>query len=218
MANVEGGKMNVKNVVITVLVSIGVIAIMSVLLFRMGGQEQVVETVVEGVTGEERHVRGAGEIVLVEFSDFQCPACRAAESPLQDILSRYDGKVRLVYRHLPLTTIHANAQMAAQASEAAAIQGKFWEYHDKLFEGQDEWSELGDPREKFVEYAGELELDTQKFQADMESEEVENLVNRDNLDATRFGLSSTPSFFLAGERVDLRTLELKLQELTGSSE
>ena len=218
MADVEGGKMNVKNIIITLLISLGVIALMSVMLFRMGGQEQDTNVVYEGVAGDERHVKGDGAVVMVEFSDFQCPACKSAEGPVQEILSRYEGQVKFVYRHLPLNTIHPNAQMAAQASEAAHMQGKFYEYHDLLFETQIEWSQESDPRELFVGYAGRLGLDIDKFRSDMESEEAEDIVNKDSLDASRLGLSSTPSFFLNGERVDLSGLELKIQENLNSGE
>lgn len=207
MANIEGGKMNVKNIVITVLLSIGVVALMSVLLFRTSGQQVETNAVYEGVAGEERHVRGEGEIAIVEFSDFQCPACRASQEPLNDILERYEGRVRLIYRHLPLTTIHPNAQAAAEAAEAAHLQGKFFEYHDRLFETQSEWSAESNPADLFVSYAGDIGLDVQQFRNDLEREEIRSVVSRDNLEATRLGLSSTPSFFVEGQRVDLGNME-----------
>lgn len=209
--------MNTKNVLITIIVSILVMAGVSMLLFRMGGTTTQ-EMVYDNVAGDGRLSYGDGEIVLTEFSDFECPACRSVQPGVKQILSKYEGKVKFVYRHLPLTTIHPNAQLAAQASEAANIQGKFIEYHDLLFENQNEWSGESDPSELFVSYASELELDTVKFATDMESSQVVDLVNQDSLDASRMGLSSTPTFFVNNEKVEANLIEAKIESLLSSSE
>jgi len=123
-----------------------------------------------------------------------------------------------VYRHLPLTSIHPNAQLAAQASEAAHLQDKFWDYHGLLFEKQTEWSEESDPSDLFIGYASELGLDAEKFESDMNSKEIEDYVNSESLEASRIGLSSTPSFFVNGERVNLSDIDIKLETLTTSGE
>lgn len=86
--------------------------------------------------------RGNGQIILVEYSDFQCPFCSRVFPTVQKILNDYDGKVLLAYKHFPLTSIHPHAQKVAEASECARDQDKFWEFHDKLFETQSDWANL----------------------------------------------------------------------------
>lgn len=174
------------------------------------------EKPVADVAGEFKHVKGEGEIVLVEFSDLQCPACLAVQAPLKQILAKYEGKVKLVYRHFPLISIHKNAQAAAYASEAADMQGKFWEMHDLLFEKQQEWGELDNPKEKFGEYAQSLELDLTKFMADLESQEAKDRVSVDLLAATRNRLGGTPTFFLNGVKVEFNQIDSRIQELVNN--
>jgi protein-disulfide isomerase len=87
-------------------------------------------------------VRGTGKVTIVEFSDFQCPFCQRAVSTVNQVLNTYKGKVTLIYKHYPIPSLHPNATMAANASECAREQGKFWEYHDILFNTQTAWSSL----------------------------------------------------------------------------
>jgi len=142
------------------------------------------------------------DVVLIEYSDFQCPACASYRPILSDFMDEYGDKVHLAFRHFPLSSIHPNAQVAGQAAQAAAIQDKFWEMHDKLFDNQSDWSNLSDPSEKFAAYAEELGLDVEKFNTDLGSETVKNKVNDDYDSATAAGLNSTPSFILNGEKID----------------
>ncbi|TSC84394.1 MAG: DSBA-like thioredoxin domain-containing protein [Microgenomates group bacterium Gr01-1014_16] len=86
--------------------------------------------------------RGSGKVTLVEYSDFQCPFCSRALPTVQQIMKEYDGKVLFAYKHFPLSQIHPNAQKAAEAAECARDQGKFWEFHDKLFEDQNNWANV----------------------------------------------------------------------------
>ncbi len=97
-------------------------------------------------------------VVLLEYSDFQCPACKARGPIIENLLGEFGDHIRFVYRHMPLSSIHNNAQLAAQATEAAGVQGKFWEMHDHLFETQSEWSGLSKSKltESQVLAAGEL--------------------------------------------------------------
>lgn len=137
-------------------------------------------------------------VTLIEYSDFQCPACGAFVPIVERLLEEYPDNLKLVYRHFPLVQIHRNAIDAARAAEAAGKQGKFWEMYDKLFEMQDDWSEDGSPKDKFESYAEELELDKDKFEDDFKSKEVEDEVNNDLFMANRLRLNSTPTFFLNG--------------------
>lgn len=202
--------MNFKTVLIFIAVTVGVLAGVGGVLWQFGAGE---EKVVEDVAGEVRHTKGSGEAILVEFSDFQCPACQVVQEPLAQILGKYEGKVTFVYRHFPLNTIHKNAQLAAQASEAAGMQGKFWEMHDMLFAKQAEWSGLGDPRATFGGYAKEIGLDEQKFVADIDSQSTKDSVSMDLLAATRYRLSGTPSFFVNGVKTEFLQIETKISSL-----
>jgi len=141
------------------------------------------------------------KVTLIEYSDFQCPACSSYAPLMSQLTTDFEGGVRVVYRHLPLFTIHDNALDAAKASEAAGKQGKFWEMHDLLFENQEEWVNDASPRERFVQYAEFLELDMGKFEVDYEGKEVEDKVNEDLQSANRLRLNSTPTFFLNGKKI-----------------
>jgi protein-disulfide isomerase len=144
--------------------------------------------------GDADHVRGSGTVDLVEFGDFQCPYCRDAVPSLNRVLERMDGRVRLVFRHLPITSKHPAAQLAAQAAEAAAMQGRFWEMHDALFAApEDALSE-----EDLVRYAEDLGLDIERFGYDLHR--AEEQVEEDRASAAASGVQSTPAFFVAGER------------------
>ena len=143
-----------------------------------------------------------GEVTLIEFSDFQCPACKNYAPIMQKLGDELGADLRIVYRHLPLVSIHKNAIPSAKAAEAAGIQGKFWEMHDKLFDKQDEWIDDSKPSDKFEEYAGEIGIDIEKFKADYESEEVKNAVNSDLASANSLRLSSTPTFVINGRVIE----------------
>lgn len=155
------------------------------------------------VLTEQDHIKGAaaGEVVLVEYGDFQCPACRSYLPMLNQLQEDFGGRVTFVYRHYPLRSIHPQAQAAARASEAAALQGKFWAMHDMLFENQSEWAGKRNAQEMFAEYAAALELDRETFQADLESDAVKDKVQQDFSGGNVAGVPGTPTFFLNGTRI-----------------
>lgn len=145
----------------------------------------------------------SASVTLVEYSDFQCPACAAYNSVLKQVFSdpKYKDKVRLVYRYFPLTNIHRNAELSARAGQAAALQGKFWEMHDKLFEAQTTWAELSDTaaRDLFKGYATQLGMDVGKFTSDLDSSAVKDVVTQQSDSGVRSGVDSTPTFFVNGK-------------------
>jgi protein-disulfide isomerase len=147
---------------------------------------------------ESDHVKGPDTAVLtfVEFSDFQCPACRSYEGALSTIMDEFPGQIRLVYKHFPLRTIHPQADLAARASVAASLQGKFWEMHDILFEKQNEWSRNAKAKDLFITYAGTIGINTEQFTADLEKEEVRNKVNSDYALGMELEISGTPTLYL----------------------
>jgi protein-disulfide isomerase len=145
--------------------------------------------------------RGAGAVQLVEFGDFQCPACGAAEPNVQRLLQEYEGKVTFYFRNFPLTQIHRNATAAHNAAAEAGAQGKFWEYHDKLYAAQKEWSDLSDPTDKFVQYAKDLGLDSDKVRAAVDDEKYKAQIAQDVADGNALNVNSTPTFFINGTQI-----------------
>lgn len=146
------------------------------------------------------HVRGpaTATATLVEYSDFQCPACGTYYPIVKSALEQVGDQARFVYRHFPLNTIHPHAQMAAQASEAADLQGKFWEMNELLFERQATWSKSTDDKALFAQYAQELGLDVEKFKTDMASSAARERVQRDMTTGNQLRISGTPTFYLNG--------------------
>ena len=133
-------------------------------------------------------------IVIVEFSDFQCPFCkRFNDETFRQLLAAYPGKIRFVFRHLPLTSIHPEAFPSAEASMCANEQNSFWEYHDKLFENQDK---LGS--ELYLQIAGDINLDVGEFENCLGTERYKDLIQQDSDFAVNLGVQSTPTFFING--------------------
>ena len=141
-------------------------------------------------------------VFLVEYSDFQCPACKIFYSFLKDIEGKYGDRLQLVYRHFPLSQ-HANAMLAAQAAEAAGKQGKFWEMHDKIFEGQNTWASQGksDAEKTFTSYAQSSGLNTDQFKKDLSSNEIKVKIENDYKGGIKSGVNATPTFFLNGKKL-----------------
>ncbi len=142
----------------------------------------------------------AAPLRLIEYSDFQCPAC-AAYFPLIKQLKREMGaQLAVVYRHFPLAQ-HKHAQLAAQAAEAAGNQGKFWEMHDLLFDGQRSWEGVSDATEAFIGYAKQLSLDDARFAADLKAAETVKKVKDDRDTGFSLNVQGTPAFYLNGRKL-----------------
>ncbi|MFQ5800857.1 MAG: DsbA family protein [Candidatus Hydrothermarchaeales archaeon] len=139
------------------------------------------------------------EVIIVEFSDFQCPFCARAAPTVNQIKKIYGDKVLFVYRDFPLSSIHPQAQKAAEASQCAFEQDKFWEYHDLLFEKQQDWAGVGVP--KFKEYAADLGLDTDQFNGCLDSGKHAQEVTSDLQRGQHLGVTGTPTFFINGKKV-----------------
>ncbi|MBR9678484.1 MAG: DsbA family protein [Nanoarchaeota archaeon] len=168
----------------------------------LGAQKPALQPNVQ-VSVDDDPVKGSANapVTIVEFSDFECPFCaRFYEQTMGLIDENYiqTGKVKLVFRDFPLA-FHENAQKASEAAECADEQGKFWEYHDSLFENQGEWSSIG--VNKFKEYAQELGLNTEKFDACLDSGKYASEVQKDLSDGQGYGVSGTPTFFVNGIKI-----------------
>ncbi|HWS88876.1 MAG TPA: thioredoxin domain-containing protein [Pyrinomonadaceae bacterium] len=144
----------------------------------------------------------AAAVTVVEFTDYQCPSCAAAQPALQRIMAEYGDRVRLVVRDFPLSQ-HADAARAAEAAEAAREQGKFWEYTTLLYQNQSALQV-----EKLKEYASRVGLDRAKFDAALDSGRFADSVRRDLQDGERAGVGGTPTVFVNGVRVERATYEL----------
>jgi protein-disulfide isomerase len=168
----------------------------------------------QGVTVAD-HVKGNPEatVTLVEYSDFQCPACASFQPVVNELMAQYGDKLRFEYKHFPLP-IHNYAQQAAVAAEAASQQGKFFEFHDALFTNQQEWSNSATPQTFFVKYAEELSLDVEKFKMHQNSSVLRDEVRKDLSAARELGLTGTPTFFLNGERMQFETFEDFIRQIS----
>lgn len=184
-------------VLTVVLVIVG-----AVLLGRQKPPETNVDTakVSQEVLVGAAHTKGeaTASVKIVEFGDFQCPSCAAAEPILKKILSDYPSKIYFVFRNYPLP-IHNNSKTAAQAAEAASDQGKYWEMHDKIYENQTIWAESKDAQNIFEGYAKDLNLDMQKYKNDFGNDK--NRIAEDYALGNKLGVDSTPTFFINGTKV-----------------
>lgn len=138
---------------------------------------------------------------LLEYSDFQCPACAIYQPLVKKLSEEFPQDLRIVFRNFPLSELHSNANNAAYAAGAAQLQNKFWEMADILFSRQNDWSALENPQEKFISYAQELSLDVEKFKTDLNGATVKDKVSKDRLSAENNNLNSTPTFFVNGQKI-----------------
>ncbi|NCO12177.1 MAG: hypothetical protein COZ34_00755 [Candidatus Pacebacteria bacterium CG_4_10_14_3_um_filter_34_15] len=161
-------------------------------------------------------------ITVVEFSDFQCPACKAASSLGELVTSTFPGKVRFIFRNFPLDNLHPNARNAAIAAEAVASinKDKYWQMHDLLFENQEVWSKAKNRQELndiFVTYMDKLDIDRTQFLERIEDNSVIQLVTNDSNTGTQLRVNSTPTFYVDGVKVSAPQLLSTVESLINSS-
>lgn len=160
------------------------------------------------------HSTGAesGKVELVEYGDFQCPACASFYPIVEQIRETYGDKIKFTFRNFPLVTIHKNALASHRSAEAAGIQGKFFEMYHLLYQNQTSWAQLTNPLPVFENYAKSLELDMAKFKIDFNSEAVNDTINADIKEGKdNYGANSTPTFVLNGQKLvntEIGSLEL----------
>jgi diadenylate cyclase len=168
--------------------------------------------------GDRDHVRGAATapVTLVEYGDFECPYCGRMYPVVKELRKRAGDRLRVVFRHFPLDSVHPHARRAAEAAEAAAAQGRFWEMHDLLFENQDDLDD-----EALRRYAARLGLDMARFEDDLAERRHAPRVREDRLDGERTGVEGTPTFFINGARyegsLDLEGMLAAVEEAAGSA-
>jgi protein-disulfide isomerase len=140
-------------------------------------------------------------VTVEEFGDYQCPPCGHLYPELKNIEREYGDRIKFVFRNLPLAKIHKNAVIAAKAAEAARLQNRFVQMHDRLYERQNEWNEDPNPRPTFIRYAGELGLDAEQFDRDIDSAAVQQRLTEDQKRAESMGVSGTPTVFVEGREM-----------------
>ncbi len=143
------------------------------------------------------HIKGPANapFTLVEYGDYECPDCGRLFYLLRSLQSEYPERLRLVYRHYPLSGIHKHAEMAAEAAEAAGSQGHFWEMHDLLFENQNALK-----RDDLIGYAGQLGLDADRVRHQLKDGTYREMVRQDFIEGVQNGVNGTPGLFLNGVR------------------
>jgi protein-disulfide isomerase len=151
------------------------------------------------VSEERDHIQGPANaaVTLVEYGDYECPYCGAAYPIIKTVQARMDQQLRFVYRNFPMTTTHPHAEQAAEAAEAAGVQGRFWEMHDVLFENQ---KRLREP--DLLSYAEALALDMKRFETELAEHVHAPRVREDFIGGVRSGVNGTPTFYVNGVRYD----------------
>jgi protein-disulfide isomerase len=160
------------------------------------GRSEVIVDLADPVDVERDHLRGPADapVTLVEYGDFECPYCGQAEPIVRELLADF-GDLRYVWRHLPLSDVHPQAQLAAEASEAAGAQGAFWPMHDLLLAHQDQLAS-----KDLIRYADQLGLDVERFAGELRAHTWTERVAADVESADLSGVAGTPSFFMNGQR------------------
>ena len=183
-----------------------------ILVVLIGGSiwygSTVSSTYDEGVT-VVAHSKGsdAASVVLTEYSDLQCPACGQFQPVVEEVLAEYGDQIKFEYKHFPLSQLHPYAEPAARAAEAAGQQGKFFEYVNLLFKNQATWSQSRTPVAAFIEYANELGLDMDQFSRQQRSPLLQAQIRSQFNEARGLGLTGTPSFFLNGVKMDIKSVD-----------
>jgi protein-disulfide isomerase len=150
------------------------------------------------------HIRGAqdAKLTLVEFGDYQCPACGVYEPLVRQVMKDNKTILKVVFKQFPLMQIHQNALLAAKASEAAGLQGKFWEMHEMLYDKQEEWSKGINAHDIIMGYAGTIGLDKVKFEKDINNKALEDKILAELKEGLSLGVQGTPTFFLNGKKIE----------------
>ena len=154
----------------------------------------------EAPVTEDDHIRGPEDapLTLVDYSDYQCEACIQGFYAVEKLMETHGEKLRLVYRHFPLMSYHPMAMPGALAADAAGLQGRFWEMHEKIFRAEGRFDD-----DDLVRWAEQLDLDMERFEQDRRSDELEEHIRKVRLEGARTGVNGTPTFFLDNWRIDV---------------
>lgn len=184
------------------IIAVIVVAFVGILWFN-GHKKNTNNTNTSAKTSN--HVEGntSSKVTLVEYGDYECPVCGSYYPVVKQVAAKYNTQIAFQFRNLPLSQVHQFAFASARAAEAASLQGKFWEMHDALYEGQTTWAQSQNPNTYFTQYAQQLGLDMTKYQQDFASSAVNDTINADISAFKATGnQEATPTFFLNGKKLE----------------
>lgn len=190
-------------IVVIVLVFVGIFAL-------TGGKGNTGGKV--GTLTEHTEGLGQDHVTLVEYGDYQCPYCGQYYPIVKQVEQDFNQQITFQFRNFPLVSLHQNAFAGARAAEAAALQGKFWQMHDILYEANDanqqdssaaSWITASDPTTFFDQFAQQLGLNVNQFKSDYASTKVNNLINADMAEGNKLGIDATPTFILDGKQISV---------------
>lgn len=204
---------SVKKHLPTILIVLGIIVVVGFVVWALAKPDNSSSQTAQTTDQQKQQMQQGhstgntnAKVVVVEFGDYQCPICGQWYPYLKNtLMPQYGDKINFVFKNFPLTQVHKNAQIAAQAAEAAGLQNKFWEMHDALYDHQQDWSEQSDPTGLFIQYAQSIGLNVDQFKSDLNSQKVKDIVNTDAKLATDMKLQGTPTFFVNGQPVTITT-------------
>jgi protein-disulfide isomerase len=185
-------------IVVVILVFVGIFALSGSKTSNTSGKQSSTATLTEHIEGQ-----GKDKVTLVEYGDYECPYCSQYFPTLKQVQAEFNQQIYFQFRNFPLVSIHQNAFASARAAEAAALQNKFWEMHDALYETQTQWSGASDPTPYFNQIATQLGINPTRFKQDYASGKVNDLINADLAEGNKLSIQGTPTFFLDGKQIQV---------------
>lgn len=201
---------NLKKYLPTILIVLGIVVVVGFVVWALVKPDSSQQNASKTLTPQDTAALKTGgtvgdpnaKVVVTEFGDYQCPACGQWHPFIKDtVIPQYQDKILFVFKNYPLTSLHKNAQTSAQAVEAAALQGKFWEMHNIVYDNQKDWVDLENPESKFEQYASQIGLNVGQWKKDKDGQKVKDLIAADVALGTKLGLPGTPSFLINGTLV-----------------
>ena len=180
-----------------IIIAVIVVAFIGLIVYTKSASPQV-----ESGGSSNYYGKLDSKVELTEFVDFQCEACYAFYPTVKEVKEKYKDRVKFRVRYFPISSGHQFARMGAANAEAAAKQGKFWEMHDKIFEGQKTWEQSQDPQEYFDQYAKEIGLNIEKLKKDIKDPMTSATINADLDEVKRLGGDCTQTFALNGKKIE----------------
>lgn len=187
-----------KQIIITVLV---IAAIITGAVLLSNRKSDTVNTEQSAQTSNNVYGNLDGIVTVTEYGDFQCPSCGQFYPITKQVKEQLKDKVKFEFKNFPLSQIHPNAIAAHRAAQAAANQGKFWEMHDLIYEGQNQWSSVTSPNSIFEQYASQIGLDLEKYKVDVSASDTLAIINADVAKGKELKISGTPTYLIDGEIV-----------------
>ncbi len=201
-----------------IIFAVVVVGFLAALVYFSGGDKIDVANIDEnsvleaseqsGNIADRTYGKADSKVILLEYGDFQCPGCGSAHPNIKQVTEKYKDELAFVFRNFPLSSIHPNARAAAAATEAAGLQGRYWEFHNRIFESQDSWNTLGGAERinYFTDLATQIGVsDINKFKQDIDGDVVKQKVNFDLALGKKVGVTGTPSFYLNGTVIEQET-------------